>query len=174
MSKAIRIAVVVIVGLIVVQIAGAMLIEVLVSGGSSSQTESHVYAGPDTRSFTSQLSRGEVRSVAIDTFNQTLQVTGLSGEQYVVAYPDRAALRRLLKKYPAVEVLTGEGGASDSWWTWPYLLLPTGLLLTFGALAFVVLRSLKRSRASRQESDELERRLAALQRRRERAAGGEK
>jgi hypothetical protein len=164
MGRVIRIALVVVLILIVAQITVAMLIEFAVNRGSSPSGSAHLYAGPGGNSFTGQLARGEVRSVIVDTHDQTLQVITLAGKSYTVAYPGTPQVTGLLRKHPSVSVVVRTPNGQAAWWSWPYLLLPLGLLVTFGALGVIVVRLLRSGLdASSRERDELEERLADLQ-----------
>ena len=146
----------------------AMVIEFAVNRGASPSGSAHTYAGPARCSFTGQLQRGEVRTVIVNTHDQSLQVTTIAdeSENYTVAYPDTPDVMGLLRKHPSVSVVVRTPNGQAAWRCWPYLLLPLGLLVTFCALGVIVVRLLRSGLdASSRERDELEERLADLQHR---------
>ena len=100
-AQAGRTAILTVVILIAVVIAGSMLVEALVQGGASKATNVHVFAGE--KGFTADLASGKVTSVMADSQSQII-VAGLAdGSDYTVAYPSQARLDRLLREHPAVQ-----------------------------------------------------------------------
>jgi hypothetical protein len=99
-AQAGRTAILTVVILIVVVIAGSALVEALVQSGASNATNVHVFAGE--KSFTTDLTGGKVTSVKADLTNQTLEVQLYDGSSYTVAYPDQSTVARLLAKHPGV------------------------------------------------------------------------
>jgi hypothetical protein len=100
-AQAGRTAILTVVILIVVVIAGSALVEALVQrGGASTATNVHVFAGE--KGFTADLANGQVISVKADTQSQTIAVGLADGSDYTVAYPSQARLDRLLREHPGV------------------------------------------------------------------------
>jgi hypothetical protein len=83
-----------------------------------------------------QLDANEVRSVTIEAKDQVLQVTINNGTEYSVNYPDKAEVEKLLAGHPGVNVIVKT--RSVSWSSWPYVLLPLGLLAALVALAAII------------------------------------
>jgi hypothetical protein len=98
-AQAGRTAILTVVILLVIVIAGSMLIEAFVQHGAKA-TNPHIFAG--ATGFTADLASGEVTSVRADAQSQTIVVGLTDGSNYTVAYPSRARLDRLLIKHPTV------------------------------------------------------------------------
>ncbi len=84
-----------------------------------------------SQSFVSQLNRGEVSTVLVNTTAQTIQV-GLNDATkttYTINYPDATQLSQLLAKHPTVAVTAKSG--SSSWTSLLTLLLPLVIIIGF-------------------------------------------
>ena len=99
-AQAGRTAILTVVILIVVVIAGSMVVEAVVQHGDAKATSVHIFVGE--KGFTADLASGKVTSVKAGTTNQTLEVQLTDGSSYTVAYPDQSTVDRLLAKHPGV------------------------------------------------------------------------
>ena len=77
-----------------------LLVLAAASGCAGKTTESHVFSG--AKSFTTDVTGGKVASVKADTSSQTLAVELMDGSSYTVAYPDLAAVDKLLGEHANV------------------------------------------------------------------------
>jgi cell division protease FtsH len=79
----------------------------------------------------SQLNRGDVSAVLVNTTAQTIQVTlnGSNKTSYTINYPDATQLSQLLAKHPTVAVTAKSG--SSSWTSLLTLLLPLVIIIGF-------------------------------------------
>ncbi len=84
-----------------------------------------------SQSFVSQLNRGEVSTVLVNTTAQTIQVAlnDPSKTTYTINYPDATQLSQLLAKHPSVAVTAKSG--SSSWTSLLTLLLPLVIIIGF-------------------------------------------
>ena len=98
---------------IIIVIIVAMFIEFVIQGQGASKNAQQYYQG--TSSFKTDLAAGDVKSVVINTKDQTLQVTPTSGSAYQINYPDTAALTNLLASHPNVTVQSKS--PKSPWWT---------------------------------------------------------
>ena len=99
---------------IIIVIIVAMFIEFVIQGNDTTTTAKFTYQGSE-QSFVNDLENGNVKSVVVNTKDQTLQVTPASGEPYQVNYPDTAQLTTLLAENPTVTVESKS--PRSPWWT---------------------------------------------------------
>ena len=99
---------------IIIVIIVAMFIEFVIQGNNDTTTAKFTYQGSE-QSFVNDLENGNVKSVVVNTKDQTLQVTPGSGEPYQVNYPDTAQLTTLLAENPTVTVESKS--PRSPWWT---------------------------------------------------------
>ena len=104
---------------------------------TSGTATAHPYQG-GSGSFVGDLTNNNVRSVLVNTTNQSVQVTPNSGSTYTVNYPDPATLAKLLGQYPNVTV-TSVSSSSSAWVSILVYLLP--VLLVIGFVFFMMRRS---------------------------------
>ncbi|HUK76542.1 MAG TPA: AAA family ATPase, partial [Thermoleophilia bacterium] len=86
-------------------------------------------------SFVTQLNRGEVSNVVVNTTAQTIQVTSTTGT-YTISYPDSTLLAQMLAKHPTVAVSAKSGSSSLT--SLLTLILP--LVLIIGFFIFIMRR----------------------------------
>jgi cell division protease FtsH len=98
---------------IIIVIIVAMFIEFVIQGNGAGNKPQQYYQG--TSSFKSDLTNNNVKSVVINTKDQTLQVTPKSGTAYQINYPDTGALTALLSQHADVQVQSKSPKAP--WWT---------------------------------------------------------
>ena len=85
----------------------------LLRGHHTNSGVTYSYQGGN-QSFVSQLNRGDVSAVLVNTTAQTVQVTPKSGPAYTIGYPDSTQLTQLLALHPTVAVTAKSGGSSWS------------------------------------------------------------
>jgi cell division protease FtsH len=122
--------------IMIVAFVMVFLVPALLNRGNSA-TSAHAYQGGGS-SFVGDLTNQNVKSVVVNTTNQSVQVTTNSGSQYTVNYPDPATLAQLLGKYPGVQV-TSLSSSNSAWVSILVYLLP--VLLVIGFVVFMMRRS---------------------------------
>ncbi len=105
--------------------------------GSKSSAGTPTLQGP-APSFANDLQSNRVKSVVINTRDQTIQVTPVSGASYTVNYADTTTLAKLLETYPQVQV-TAESPGTPWWLSALIYLLP--VLVIVGFFIFIMRRT---------------------------------
>jgi cell division protease FtsH len=114
------------------------LVPALLNRGNTAAS-AHAYQG-GSGSFVGDLTATptNVRSVLVNTTNQSIQVTPVSGSVYTVNYPDPASLAQLLGQHTEVTV-TSVSNTSSAWVSIIVYLLP--VLLVIGFVVFMMRRA---------------------------------
>jgi cell division protease FtsH len=105
--------------------------------GGTSPSGTPSFQGP-APSFVNDLQSNRVKSVVINTSDQTVQVTPVSGSKYTVHYADTTTLAKLLETYPQVQV-TSESPGTSWWLTALIYLLP--VIFVVGFFIFIMRRA---------------------------------
>ena len=110
-----------------------VIVEAVMRNKSSDGVKYAFQGSPN--SFVTQLNRGEVSNVVVNTTAQTIQVTSTTGT-YTISYPDSTLLAQMLAKHPTVAVSAKSGSSSLT--SLLTLILP--LVLIIGFFIFIMRR----------------------------------